>query len=145
MKCRTTLSWALSGIFSLAIGCSHSPPPSSLTGNLTLAELEQVIADPYYDELNAVAKATILRARGVVHTFLGERSEAERDLREAFRLFDRVRCAAGMVRTTASQYGHSSSSSTACKRAGLMCFRLTVRIASRLKTSNCLKALPMLR
>ena len=38
---RTSLLAPLAMLSLLAVGCSHSPPPPSLTRNLTLAELEQ--------------------------------------------------------------------------------------------------------
>ena len=89
MKSRTTLSWGLSAIVSLAIGCSHSPPPPSLTGNLTLAELEQAVRlkNPANPSIVALANQYLASGQDAEgHAYFCERSAQVPD-RAVFRAF----------------------------------------------------------
>ena len=90
MKRRRTLSWSPFAILTLvAVGCSHSPPPPSLTRNLTLAELEQAVRFKNPSTVTIVALATQYLASGRDadgHAYFCERS-AQLPERPAFQAF----------------------------------------------------------
>jgi glyoxylase-like metal-dependent hydrolase (beta-lactamase superfamily II) len=90
MKRRRTLSWSPFAILTLvAVGCSHSPPPPSLTRNLTLAELEQAVRfkNPSTVTLVALANQYLASGRDADgHAYFCERS-AQLPERPAFQAF----------------------------------------------------------
>ncbi|HZW89261.1 MAG TPA: MBL fold metallo-hydrolase [Myxococcaceae bacterium] len=90
MMRRRLLSGAALAVLSLvATGCSHSPPPPSLTGNLALAELEQAVRlrNPSIPTVVALANQYLASGRDADgHAYFCERSTQVPD-RAAFRAF----------------------------------------------------------
>jgi glyoxylase-like metal-dependent hydrolase (beta-lactamase superfamily II) len=90
MKRRRLLPWtALAILLLVGAGCSHSPPPPSLTRNLALAELEQAVRLKNPSTVTIVALANQYLASGRdadAHAFFCERSTQVPD-RAAFRAF----------------------------------------------------------
>ncbi|HET9157031.1 MAG TPA: MBL fold metallo-hydrolase, partial [Myxococcaceae bacterium] len=90
MKHGTTSGLALLAIGALvAVGCSHSPPPPSVTRDLTLAELEQAVRFKNPSPVTIVTLANQYLASGRDadgHAYFCERSAQAPD-RAAFRAF----------------------------------------------------------
>ena len=90
MKPRRLLSGTAFAFLSLvASGCSHSPPPPSVTHNLTLAELEQAVRFKNPSPVTIVTLANQYLASGRDadgHAYFCERSAQAPD-RAAFRAF----------------------------------------------------------
>src|SRR5215472_8374515 len=90
MQRRRPISWSTLALpFLLASGCSHSPPPPSLTRNLALAELEQAVRFKNPSSVTIVTLANQYLASGRDtdgHSYFCERSTQVPD-RAAFRAF----------------------------------------------------------